>query len=146
MKTKLVVAMLLAGSSLFAETHFSIGIGVGGYGYAAPPVVSYAQPPCPGPGYTWVAGYWDQSGPRRFWRDGYWAAPVYNGGYQASYGFDRDRHEDNRYRGDRDDRREDVNSYNERSRFTANRGNVGPATRNVGSRDGNQFNNGFMRR
>ena len=139
MKTKLVVAMLLAGSSLFAETHFSIGIGVGGYGYAAPPVVAYAQPPCPGPGYTWVVGYWDQTGPSRFWRDGYWAAPVYNG-YQAVYGFDRDR-----YRGDRDDRHENVNSYNERSRFTANRSNVQPATRSVGNRDGGQFNNGFMR-
>ena len=31
MKTKLLGVMLLAGSSLFAETHFSIGIGVGGH-------------------------------------------------------------------------------------------------------------------
>jgi hypothetical protein len=154
MKTKLVVAMLLAGSSLFAETHFSIGIGVGGYGYAAPPVVAYAQPPCPGPGYNWVAGYWDQSGPRRFWRDGYWAAPVFNGGYQASYGFDRDRYEGSRYRGDRDDRsrfnetrgQNNFNANQGQNRTYANRGNVAPATRNVGNRDGNQYNNGFMRR
>jgi WXXGXW repeat (2 copies) len=137
MKTKLVVAMLLAGSSLFAETHFSIGIGVGGRGYAAAPVVAYAQPPCPGPGYTWTAGYWDQSGPRRFWRDGYWAAPVYNSGYQASYGFDRDRHD-----GDRDDRRTYGNSYNvERSRFTANQSQ----NRSRDNRDSSQYNNGFVR-
>ena len=64
MKTKLVVAMLLAGGSMFAETHFCIGIGLGGYGYATPSVVAYA-PPCPGPGYTWVDGYWDQVGPSR---------------------------------------------------------------------------------
>jgi hypothetical protein len=166
MKTKLVVAMLLVGSSMFAETHFSIGIGVGGYGYAAPPAVAYA-PPCPGPGYTWVAGYWDQAGPRRFWRDGYWAAPVYNGGYQAVYSFDRDRYEGGRYSGDRDDRPTYGNSYNgDQSRFTesrgqnsfngnqgqnrlfANRSNVGVTNRNegTGNRGGNQFTNGFVRR
>src|ERR1041384_5998095 len=66
MKTKLLVGLLLGGSALFAATHVSIGIGVGGYGYAPPPAVAYAPappvvayaPPCPGPGYTWVDGYW----------------------------------------------------------------------------------------
>ena len=76
MKTKLLVATLLAGSSLFAETHFSVGIGVGGHGYAAPPVMAY-RPHSPGPGYVWVDGYWDHAGPRRFWRAGYWARPSY---------------------------------------------------------------------
>src|SRR5438046_4254332 len=83
MKTKLLAGLLLAGSSLFAGTHVSIGIGVGagGYGYyAAPPVVAYATP-CPGPGYAWVDGYWYQAGPRRLWRDGDWAAPVYGRPY-----------------------------------------------------------------
>jgi len=166
MKTKLVVAMLLAGSSMFGETHFSIGIGVGGYGYAAPPVVAYA-PPCPGPGYTWVAGYWDQAGSRRYWRDGYWAAPVYNGGYQAVYGFDRDRYEGRRYSGDRDDRRMYGNSVNgdrtrisetrgqnsfnanrDQNRIYGNRDNGGVTTRSegAGNRGGNQFSNGFGRR
>ena len=161
MKTKLVVAMLLAGSSMFAETHFSIGIGVGGYGYAAPPVVAYA-PPSPGPGYTWIAGYWDVAGPRRFWRDGYWAAPVYCTGYQAVSPF-----EGRRYSGDRDDRRTYGNSFNgdrnrvietrgqnnfnanrDQQRFSGNRDNGGVTTRSVGTgnRDGNQFNNGFVRR
>jgi hypothetical protein len=68
MKTKLAFAMLLAGSSLFAETHLSIGVGVGGHGYPAPPPVAAYAPPCPGPGYTWVNGHWDQAGPRRFWQ------------------------------------------------------------------------------
>jgi len=163
MKTKLVVALLLAGSSMFAETHFSIGIGVGGYGYAAPPVVAYA-PPCPGPGYTWVDGYWDEAGPRRFWRDGYWAAPIYRSAYQALSPFDRDQYEGGRYSGDRDDWRTYGNSYSgDRNRFTETRGqnanqgqnrfygnrdNGGVTTRNVrpGQRDGNQFNNGFGRR
>lgn len=143
MKTKLVVAMLLAGSSMFAATHFSIGIGVGSYGYAAPPVVAYA-PPCPGPGYTWVGGYWDQLGPRRFWRDGYWAAPVFRTGYQAVSPFDRDRYEGRRYDGDRDNRRTYGNSFN----GDHNRNTGAVTTRNVGTgnRDGNQFNNGFGRR
>jgi hypothetical protein len=89
MKTKLLVLMLLAGTSLFAGTHFSIGVGVGGYGYPAygygyyaapppPPVVTYA-PPYRGPGYTWVGGYWYPAGPRYAWRGGYWARPPYAG-------------------------------------------------------------------
>src|SRR5712671_5738940 len=81
MKSKLLVGMLLAGSSMFAATHVSIGVGVGGFGfgYAAappPPVVAYSMP-SPGPGYSWVDGYWYQAGPRRMWREGYWAPPVY---------------------------------------------------------------------
>ena len=95
MKTKLMVAMLLAGSSLFAETHFSIGIGLGGYGYAAPPVVAYA-PPYPGPGYSWVDGYWYQVGPRRAWHAGYWAPPVYGRTYRAAPRIRENRFYDNR--------------------------------------------------
>ena len=82
MKTKLLGVMLLAGSSLFAETRFSVGIGVGGYGYAAPPVVAYA-PPYPGPGYGWIDGYWYTAGHRRLWRNGYWARRHYGRGYVA---------------------------------------------------------------
>jgi len=86
MKTKLLVGLLLAGSSLFAETHVSIGIGLGGGygGYYAPyppPVYAYA-PPYPGPGYSWIDGYWFGFGPSRAWRPGYWARPSYGyGGY-----------------------------------------------------------------
>lgn len=78
MKKKLLVMGLLAGTALFAETHFSIGVGVGAPGYypPAPPVVA-AQPPMPGPGYTWVDGYWDNG----VWVNGYWAPPDY--GYVA---------------------------------------------------------------
>ena len=79
MKTSLLVVMLLASSSVFAATHFSIGIGVGpGYGYYAPPppppVVAY-YPPSPGIGYTWVPGYYYPVGPRYVWRAGYWTRP-----------------------------------------------------------------------
>ena len=59
-KTLGILAMaLMAGGMMFAQPRVSIGIGVGGYGAAYPPP-AYAQymPPCPGPDYTWVDGYW----------------------------------------------------------------------------------------
>ena len=85
MKTKLLALLFLAGSSMFAGTRVFVGIGVGGYGYRGyyappPPVVAYA-PPYPGPGYTWVDGYWYPAGPRRVWHAGYWARPPYARGY-----------------------------------------------------------------
>jgi hypothetical protein len=92
MKSKLLVLGLLAGSSLFAGTRVFVGVG----GYAPPPVVAYATP-CPGPGYNWVAGFWDYSGPRRFWRAGYWAPPRYR-----VERFDRDHDRGRDFRGDRD--------------------------------------------
>ena len=94
MNKKLIAVMLLAGSSLFAKTHFSIGIGIGGPAYYAPAPVVVARPPCPGPGYSWVNGYYDPYGA---WVTGYWAAPV--GGYYYRGGFDRD---DYRWRHHRD--------------------------------------------
>jgi hypothetical protein len=83
MKKSLLVVLLLASGSAFAATHFSIGIGVGpAYGYYAPPppppVVAY-YPPNPGPGFTWVSGYYYPVGPRYVWRAGYWARPPYAG-------------------------------------------------------------------
>lgn len=91
MKTKLVVVLaltLLAGSSAFGAGRLFVGFGFGGYYpgyYAAPaPVPVYAPPPAyypaypayaapyPGPGYTWIGGYWYPAGPRWAWRAGYW--------------------------------------------------------------------------
>jgi hypothetical protein len=70
MKSKMLAIFLLAGSSLFARGHFSVGVGVGvgGY-YPAPPPVAYAPAPvypAYGPGYVappfagaiWVAPRW----------------------------------------------------------------------------------------
>lgn len=82
MKTKLLGLMLLAGSSAFAATHFSVGIGAGSPAYYPPvpaAVVSAVVPPSPGPGYTWVAGYYDPYGG---WVPGYWAPPAV--GYYAA--------------------------------------------------------------
>jgi hypothetical protein len=86
MKKKLIALVLLAGSSAFAESRFSIGVGIG-----APVVAS--RPFYPGPGYTWVDGYYDPYGS---WIDGYWAPPVAAFGFASryrnpfDYGFRRD--------------------------------------------------------
>jgi hypothetical protein len=118
MKTKLLAMMLLAGGSIFAptmvaQTRFSIGLGFGSQGagyYQAPPAYASNIPPCPGPGYTWVDGYWTNDYGRQTWVAGYWSAPAFS--YQSGPRFDnhfvyRDDHRfDNRF-GDRDDHRFD---------------------------------------
>jgi WXXGXW repeat (2 copies) len=89
MKTKILALFLLAGSSMFAGTHFGIGISVGGGYYPPAPIVAYSPPPAPvyvpryyaRPGYAWVNGYWYPSGPRYVWHAGYYAQPPYVGAY-----------------------------------------------------------------
>ena len=96
MSGKLVLGAALAAATLgmgtakanAARIHVAVGIG-------APVVAPVAYvPPCPGPGYVWVAGYWN---PYRVWVPGYWnfggVRPGYVGGrvgfYDAHRGFDR---------------------------------------------------------
>jgi WXXGXW repeat (2 copies) len=108
MKTKLLAMMLLAGGSMFAQTRFSIGVGFGTQGAGfnqAPPAYAANIPPCPGPGYTWVNGYWADNYGREVWVPGFWNAPVFT--YQSAPRFDNrffDR--DDRRVGDRDDRQD----------------------------------------
>ena len=101
MKTKLMALVLLAGGSLFAQTRFSVGVRIGGYGpgYYAPapvyaaapryyvpaPPVYAAVPAYPGPGYFWVNGYWNYYGPRRVWVNGYWSRRPYARGYYRGF-------------------------------------------------------------
>ena len=137
MRTKLLVGLLFAGSSLFAATHVSIGIGGGGYGgyYAAPPVVAYA-PPCPGPGYSWVDGYWSSAGPRRSWHSGYWARQAYSNRYRRERRYDSDRYEGYRYNGNYGN---GYNGYSDRNRYDGN-------TYNGNGYDANRNYNGYVRR
>jgi len=90
---KLMVLALLAGGSMFAQTRFSIGINVGGYGRPYAPVSSYVyeRPPCPGPDYSWVDGYWSQSYGRNFWVAGSWQRRPYNNYYVRGREWDHDR-------------------------------------------------------
>jgi hypothetical protein len=95
MKTRLMALLLVAGGSLLAETHVSIGVRIGGpprYGYVAP------APPCPGPGYVWIDGYRDGYGR---WYDGYWALPPYGGAYWVAPRFTGGRYYDGYWDGPR---------------------------------------------
>ena len=107
MKTRLLPLMLLAGGSLFAAPHVSIGIGLGAPAYypPAPPVVVDSRPPCPGPGYSWVNGYWANGA----WTAGYWAAPynAYVAPRYPEFRHDRDDHFRDRDRGHDGDRDHD---------------------------------------
>ena len=149
MKTKLLGVMLLAGGALFAETHFSVGIGVGGYGYAAPPVVAYASP-YPGDGYEWIDGYWYQVGPRRLWREGYWGRRSYGRGYVVAPRYDGNRYgqgfRGNSYGYNRN--QSFGNSYNGNSNgagFSRNQSNGSGYDRNQSNGSNNGGNRDFNR-
>ena len=114
-----LIAVLGFTPAASARTRVSIGIGLGFPVYYGPPPlrreVIYAQP---GPGYTWVDGYWDwDPGYQDYvwiggrwvlpsYYDSYWVAPRYSGNYfYGGYwgrGFDRG-FRDRGFRHDRDD-------------------------------------------
>jgi hypothetical protein len=85
MKNKLLILALLSATSIFAGPRVFFGIGFGAPVYYTPPppppppVVSYAAPAYPGPGYTWVGGYYYPAGARYVWHGGYWTRPPYVG-------------------------------------------------------------------
>jgi hypothetical protein len=91
-KKMMLGAALAIGAATFtavpAHAAVRFGIFVGGPD-------AYA-PPCPGPGYAWVSGYWDDGA----WVPGYWS---YVGGPAYGYGFYGGgpywRHDDDDYRG-----------------------------------------------
>jgi hypothetical protein len=96
MKTKLMAMVLMAGSTMFAGVRFGVGVNLGvpvRAGYAAPVVI----PPCPGPGYVWMNGYW--AAPR-------YVDNHYNAGYSGGERrYDRDHFDGSRF--DRDHERRD---------------------------------------
>jgi hypothetical protein len=134
MKTKLLAMMLLAGGSMFAQTRFSVGIGFGGQGagfYQPPPSYASNIPPCPGPDYTWVDGYWSQNYGRNTWVAGYWNRQLFSNGYQVAPRFD------NRFNdGDDDDRQSFTRG------FEQDRDRGFDQSRNFNGQDHNQ-NRGF---
>jgi WXXGXW repeat (2 copies) len=98
MKTRFFMLLLLAGCTMFAGPRVFFGVGVG---YAPAPVVTYAPPPppvyyaappVPGPGYSWVAGYYYPVGPRWAWHAGYWARPPYARAYWVGPRYSRGRY------------------------------------------------------
>ena len=116
MKTKLLLAVALIGAaslSAQAGVHLNISLGlplpvvvtapaapvvvapppppviVTAPVVVAPPVV-VAAPPCPDPGYVWVAGYWTTSHYQRVWIPARWQyRPAHVVYYGHAYGPDR---------------------------------------------------------
>jgi len=67
MKTKILAGLLLAGSTMFAAPRVSFGFRIGAPAPVVAPVVA-AVPPCPGPGYEFIDGYWQFVGGRTYAR------------------------------------------------------------------------------
>ena len=69
MKKKILAGLLLAGGTMFAAPRISFGISIGVPApvVVAPPIVA-AVPPCPGPGYVFVNGYWQLPAGRVVWQ------------------------------------------------------------------------------
>ena len=133
-KLRLMAVALIAGGTMFAQSRLSVGVGVGGYGPSTYPPPAYAQyrPPCPGPGYAWVDGYWTPQGGHNAWIAGYWRRPVV-----VAPRYVEPRH-DNAYRG------------NERGDYERDRRNDKLSQNRGGGRDkdddrGNSFSSGFRR-
>ena len=97
-------AVVAGGMGLGATTAQAAEIGV----YVRGPV-AYV-PPCPGPGYIWVAGYYSNG----YWVPGYWnyagGVGVVVRGRGPAVVFDRDRDRHFAYR-DRDDHRFDRDDH-----------------------------------
>jgi hypothetical protein len=74
MKKQLLALMFFAAGSVFGQ--FNIGVRIGPP--PAPRIVR-VQPRSPGPGYSWVGGYWYPVGNRYSWHEGYWTRPAYTG-------------------------------------------------------------------
>jgi len=90
MKSKILAGLLLAGSAAFAAPRVSFGIGFG-----APAPYVAAVPPCPGPGYEFINGYWQFVGGPGVWHEDFRRGPV------VRYDRDHDRFDHDRA-GDRD--------------------------------------------
>jgi hypothetical protein len=103
MRTRLLaVTLMMGGAMLFAQPRVSVGIGVGGYGagygpgygpgYAQGPGYASVIPPCPGPDYLWVDGYWSRNTGRNIWIAGFWNRRPYAGGYNVSPRYEQPRY------------------------------------------------------
>jgi hypothetical protein len=73
MKTKLLTIALLAAASMFGAITLGIRIG------APPPIRVEVRRASPGPGYSFVEGYWYPVNGRYAWHAGYWSRPPYEG-------------------------------------------------------------------
>jgi hypothetical protein len=95
MKAKAIVLMFLAAGTVF--TQVSIGVRIGA---PPPPRVVRVQPRSPGPGYSWLAGYWYPVGNHYKWHEGYWTRPAYTGSHWVAPHHDGQRYFEGYWDGD----------------------------------------------
>jgi len=79
MKIKWIAGAVLA-CSLTAPAFAQIGVSVY-MRHTPPPVRVEVRPEMPGPGYTWIDGYWGTQNGRYVWVGGRWNQPPYEGAY-----------------------------------------------------------------
>lgn len=109
MKSWMLGAAILAGATGLGATSAKaaeFGIYIGG-------PAAYI-PPCPGPGYAWVAGYYANG----YWIPGRWSftGRIGRDDFYRGRDLDRDRYYDRDRRYDRDDRRRDYDRDRDRFR------------------------------
>jgi hypothetical protein len=72
----LATALGLSSAGFIAPPAAQAGVFIGvSVGFAPPPLVAYAQPPIPGPGYLWTPGYWGWGTGGYYWAPGVWVQP-----------------------------------------------------------------------
>jgi hypothetical protein len=83
-----VICGLVVASALSIPATGQIGIYIG----SAPPALRYEERgPEPGPGCTWVEGYWAPNGRHYRWVAGRWDRPPYEGAYWNHPHYDHQR-------------------------------------------------------
>ena len=73
MKKKMLALVLLAAGSMFGALDIGIRIA------APPPIRVEVRHASPGPGYSYVDGYWYPVSGHYKWHAGYWSRPPYEG-------------------------------------------------------------------
>ncbi|HWX52999.1 MAG TPA: hypothetical protein VN176_00265 [Verrucomicrobiae bacterium] len=87
MKLNWLVTAVLAGAVVVSA---SAQIGI--YIRTGPPANRYERrSEAPGPGYSWVEGYWTPNGNRYAWVPGRWQQPPYEGAYWNHPHYDHER-------------------------------------------------------
>ena len=84
MNSKWIMGALVA-ASLTAPAFAQVSVYLG-----TPPPLRYERRlPEPGPGYSWVPGYWGVRGNHYVWIPGHWEHPPYAGAYWTHPHYDR---------------------------------------------------------
>jgi hypothetical protein len=78
-----LATLTIAASPVRAQVSFGLSIG------RTPPPLRYERrSPTPGPGYSWVDGYWGIHSGRYVWVPGRWQQPPYAGAYWSHPHYD----------------------------------------------------------